>query len=73
KQEFYGFPPDEALFYQRALKETVHGLGHTYGLRHCPDPACVMHFSNSLEDTDQKAWSFCPKCDLQPSSSKPSS
>jgi len=73
KQEFYGFPPDEALFYQRALKEAVHELGHTYGLRHCPDPACVMHYSNSLKDTDQKTWSFCPKCDLRQPPSQPTS
>ena len=62
KQEFYGLPPVEALFQERMLKEAVHELGHTYGLGHCSDPACVMHFSNSLEDTDKKTTSFCPKC-----------
>jgi len=53
-------------FGQRALvedgKEAVHELGHTYGLKHCPNPACVMHFSNSLHDTDLKGWKFCPNC-----------
>jgi archaemetzincin len=52
RQEFYGLPPDEDLFHQRVVKEAVHELGHTYGLSHCPDPICVMHFSNSLLDTD---------------------
>jgi len=62
RQEFYGLPRDENLFRERALKEAVHELGHTYGLRHCPDPTCVMHFSNSLGDTDLKGWKFCSVC-----------
>jgi hypothetical protein len=28
--------------------ETVHELGHLLNLGHCPNPRCVMHFSNSL-------------------------
>ena len=53
-QEFYGLPRDENLFRERALTEAVHELGHTYGLGHCPVSTCVMHFSNSLHDTDLK-------------------
>jgi archaemetzincin len=62
KQEFYGLHRDEDLFLQRALKEAVHELGRTYGLGHCPDPSCVMHFSNSLPDTDLKGRNFCSFC-----------
>ena len=62
RQEFYGLPQNESLFRERALKEAVHELGHTYGLGHCPDPSCVMHFSNSLPDTDLKGWNLCPIC-----------
>jgi len=62
RQEFYGLPQDANLFRERALKEAVHELGHTYGLGHCPNPTCVMHFSNSLHDTDLKGWNFCPAC-----------
>jgi len=62
RPEFYGLPRDENLFRERALKEAVHELGHTYGLGHCPNPTCVMHFSNSLRDTDLKGWNFCPRC-----------
>jgi len=62
RQEFYGLPPNENLFRERVLKEAVHELGHTYGLGHCPDPTCVMHFSNSLPDTDLKGWNFCLNC-----------
>ena len=62
RQEFYGLPQDGDLFRERTLKEAVHELGHTYGLEHCPDPICVMHFSNRLHDTDVKSWHFCPDC-----------
>ena len=62
RQEFYGLPKNEELFRERAVKEAVHELGHTYELKHCPNPACVMHFSNSLHDTDYKRWNFCPDC-----------
>lgn len=62
RQEFYGLPPDTTLFFARALKEAVHELGHLYGLHHCNDPSCVMHFSNSLLDTDNKSSHFCAKC-----------
>jgi len=62
RQEYYGLAPDEALFLERATKEIVHELGHTFGLGHCPNNKCVMHFSNSLADTDLKEASFCNKC-----------
>jgi archaemetzincin len=65
KPEFYGEQPNEALFLKRALKEAVHELGHTLGLRHCPTLTCVMHFSNSITDTDKKQSLFCKQCSLQ--------
>ena len=62
RPERYGLPHNAALFQDRAVKEAVHELGHTYYLSHCQDVKCVMHFSNSLADTDIKGTSFCPKC-----------
>ena len=62
KPERYGLPQDERLFQDRAIKEAVHELGHTYHLSHCQDVNCVMHFSNSLADTDIKRTGFCGKC-----------
>jgi len=62
RQEFYGSPPDEALFMDRTIKEAVHELGHTFGLEHCENARCVMHFSNSLADTDWKQAAFCSRC-----------
>ncbi|HEC35261.1 MAG TPA: hypothetical protein ENI39_01860 [Anaerolineae bacterium] len=63
RPSFYGLPDDELLFRQRVLKEAVHELGHTWGLPHCPDRCCVMHFSNSLHDTDVKEAGFCSRCE----------
>jgi archaemetzincin len=62
RQEYYGLAPDEALFLERAAKEIVHELGHTFGLGHCSNNRCVMHFSNSLADTDLKEAHFCSMC-----------
>jgi len=62
RQEYYDLPSDEALFRDRALKEAVHEIGHTLGLRHCANRRCVMHFSNSLPDTDFKQAAFCSNC-----------
>jgi len=53
----------QELFHSRMLKEALHELGHTLGLHHCKDVDCVMHFSNSLEDTDIKKETFCERCE----------
>ncbi len=62
RNEMYGYPPDNRLFFERTVKEAIHELGHTFGMGHCPDSRCIMYFSNSLEDTDRKGPSFCPDC-----------
>ncbi len=46
----------------RTLKEVMHELGHVFGLEHCRNPRCVMHFSNSVMDTDLKDWMYCDVC-----------
>ena len=53
RQELYVKKSDiNKLVEQRAIKEAVHELGHAFGLTHCEKSRCVMHFSNSLQDTD---------------------
>jgi archaemetzincin len=62
RQEFYGLGTDRSIFIERVLKEATHEVGHAFGLEHCPKRSCVMHFSNSLADTDIKAKDFCNMC-----------
>ena len=62
RQEFYGLPTDPELLHQRLLKEALHELGHTYGLRHCSDYTCVMSASNGVERIDLKQAEFCDTC-----------
>ena len=65
KEEFYGLRSNDKLFYRRMVKECVHELGHLLGLVHCPNTKCVMHFSNSLSDTDIKWKGFCDICRIK--------
>jgi archaemetzincin len=62
RQEFYGLAADRSIFIERVLKEATHEVGHAFGLDHCPRRPCVMHFSNSIVDTDLKAKDFCNIC-----------
>jgi archaemetzincin len=62
RQQFYGLPADERLFYERCEKEAVHELGHAFGLVHCRNFECVMHFSNSIEQVDLKTSLLCRDC-----------
>jgi len=61
RQSYYDLPDDDTLFFQRTSKEVFHELGHVMGLRHCTN-YCVMQFSNSLIETDNKPNTYCPDC-----------
>lgn len=48
-------------FIRRMITLSLHELGHTYGLQHCPVPTCIMKDAEgkmNLDDGD----SFCEKC-----------
>jgi len=62
EEEFYGLPPRPDLLRERLIKEAVHELGHTFGLRHCDDWSCVMSSSHSVERVDVKGSEFCAAC-----------
>jgi len=62
RQEFYGLPPDAALFAERLLKMATHESGHMQGLRHCAAYRCVMATSYAIERVDLKSADFCPSC-----------
>jgi len=63
RSEFYGEPSDANLLFQRTLKESIHELGHAFGLKHCYNARCAMYYSNSIFETDNKLPHFCAICD----------
>jgi predicted Zn-dependent protease len=50
---------------KRMVKECIDELGHVFGFVHCSNTLCVMHFSNSLNDTALKARDFCDRCRMK--------
>jgi archaemetzincin len=60
--KFYGLPENSELLSRRIVKESIHELGHTFGLLHCMRPGCVMNSSTYAEDVDQKSTELCMHC-----------
>jgi archaemetzincin len=61
----YGLPDNDQLLRERLNKESIHELGHTYGLLHCSTPGCVLSPSTYVEDIDQKSDRVCHECRTQ--------
>jgi archaemetzincin len=62
KPEFYGLSASPDLTLERACKESIHELGHTFGLVHCGDRSCAMSLSTHVGDVDIKNAEFCRGC-----------
>ncbi|MCD6249936.1 MAG: archaemetzincin family Zn-dependent metalloprotease [candidate division Zixibacteria bacterium] len=58
------FPSNRSVFVSRVLKECIHELGHTFGLTHCDDPACVMAASLDMTHIDAKSTQLCYYCKI---------
>ena len=61
-----GNPSDHStphsLVLKRTAKVALHEACHLYGLTHCENRRCLMHFSGDLEDLDDIPFSFCRYC-----------
>lgn len=55
---------DRKRYLERMKKEAMHELGHTFGLKHCNN-RCVMQFSNTVFDVDNKPPAFCEECSIK--------
>jgi archaemetzincin len=54
---------DAAQVEQRMVSTCVHEVGHTLGLLHCPDRACVMTDARgSVRTVDQTSGRMCNRC-----------
>ncbi len=62
RQEFYGLPESRSLMLKRVAKESVHELGHTFGLTHCLDRSCPMSVSVTIAQIDAKGEALCGDC-----------
>jgi archaemetzincin len=62
RPEFYGEAANGEVVAGRLLKESLHELGHTYGLRHCQDWSCPMATSTAIERLDWKGERYCDAC-----------
>ena len=51
-----------SAFYERAVKVTLHEIGHLFNLFHCEDKRCLMHFSSTLDQLDATPIYFCRYC-----------
>ena len=51
-------------FHNRAIKESLHELGHCFNLKHCKEHSCIMHYCRSTHDVDQKANHLCRYCQV---------
>lgn len=59
-----GVMPPRPVYLRRLIKLSLHELGHTFGLGHCRQDACLMGFSANLENLDRKKLALCEYCQV---------
>jgi len=63
KESFYSREKDQGLFFKRIIKEAIHEIGHIIlGPEHCNEKTCVMKFSETIEEIDEKSFNLCSAC-----------
>jgi archaemetzincin len=62
RQEYFGYGEEEKILYRRVVTETVHQIGHLFGMRSCRNPRCAMYASDRMQDIDLKREKFCDNC-----------
>ena len=62
KRENYELLDEEKVLFSRALKESIHQLGHLWGFADCRNPKCVMYVPDNVTDVDRKGTKFCDNC-----------
>jgi len=62
RDEFYGRAANPELLESRLVCESIHEMGHAFGLTHCDQINCVMRPNVMIEQVDAKSSSFCLSC-----------
>ena len=61
--EIFSYTRRGRRFFERQYaKVLVHELGHAFGLPHCTDWNCAMHYSNSPTELFRKGDEYCQPC-----------
>ena len=59
---YVGGKPNDELVIRRMQIESIHELGHLFGLDNVYDPECVMYLPKNLKELDRKTDNFCLEC-----------